>query len=126
MLEAHLQELSHPLNDHRVRAQRFLEAWKRGAALIGTRFFEVKAPSVESATDKNQLRPDWDLVEESIGVLSRGEAAFLAAMCSFFNAEWGQKLLEDVGFPNICDIASKLDREHAEVIAELFLTYSGW
>jgi hypothetical protein len=47
-------------------------------------------------------------------------------MCSFYNAQWGQKLLTEAGFPNICDIASKLDSEHAEVIAELFLTYSGW
>jgi hypothetical protein len=126
MLEAHLQELSHPLNDYRVRAQRFLEAWKRGVTLIGTRFFEIKTSSVGSATDKNQLRPNWDQVEESIGVLSRGEAAFLGAMCSFYNAEWGQRLLQDAGFPNICDIASKLDREHAEIVAELLLTYSGW
>ena len=76
MLEAHLQELSHPLNDYRVRAQRFLDAWKRGVTLIGTRFFEIKTSSAESATDKNQLRPNWDQVEESIGVLSRGETAF--------------------------------------------------
>lgn len=45
MLEAHLRELSHPLNDYRIRAQRFLEAWKRGVTLIGTRFFEIKSSS---------------------------------------------------------------------------------
>lgn len=126
MLEAKLQELSHPMNDYRIRSQPFLEAWKRGIALIGPRFFEVDAVSFGSATDKNDLKPDWNYIEECLGVLSRGEAAFLAGMCSFYNAEWGQKLLTEVGFPNICDLASKLDREHAEVVAELFLTYSGW
>ena len=43
MLEAKMQELSHPMNDYRIRSQRFLEAWKRGIALIGPRFFEVDA-----------------------------------------------------------------------------------
>lgn len=126
MLEAKLQALSHPMNDYRVRSQRFLVAWKRGIVLIGPRFFDADASSFESAADKNDLRPDWNYIEESIGVLSRGEAAFLASMCSFYNAEWGQKLLTDAGFSNICDIASKLDPEQAEVIAELFRTYSGW
>jgi hypothetical protein len=115
MLEAKMQELSHPMNDYRIRSQRFL-----------VRFFEVDAVSFASATDKNDLKPDWEYIEESLGVLSSGEAAFLSGMCSFYNAEWGQKLLTEVGFPNICDLASKLDREHAEVVAELFLTYSGW
>lgn len=126
MPEAKLRELSHPMNDYQVRAQRFLEAWKRGIALIGPRFFDIKASSFESATDKNELRPDWNHIEKSIGALSRGEAAFLAAMCSFYNAEWGQQLLTDAGYPSICDIASKLDTDQAEVIAELFLTYAGW
>ncbi|MEJ2405359.1 MAG: hypothetical protein P8171_13870 [Candidatus Thiodiazotropha sp.] len=126
MHEAKLRELSHPMNDYRIRSQRFLDAWKRGIALIGPRFFEVKSTSFESATDKNELRPDWNVIEESLGVLSRGEAAFLAAMYSFYNAECGQKLLTEAGFPNICDIASRLDREQSEVIAELFLTYGGW
>jgi hypothetical protein len=114
------------LNDYWIRSQRFLEAWKRGIALIGPRFFEVKSSSIESATHKNELRPDWHVIEESLGVLSRGEAVFLAAMYSFYNAECGQILLTEAGHPNICDIASKLDREHAEVIAELLLTYAGW
>ncbi|HSH28982.1 MAG TPA: hypothetical protein VK971_03655 [Thiohalobacter sp.] len=126
MNDSYLQELNHPLNDYRIREERFLAAWKRGIHLIGPQLFLVRAASVEAATDKNELRPDSELIEDSIHVISRGQAAFLGAMCSFFNPDWGQKLLSEIGFPNLCDIAAKLDREHAEVIAELFLTYSGW
>jgi hypothetical protein len=126
MQEAQLQELTHPLNDYRIRTKRFLDAWKQGIALIGPRFFEADAALFKSETSKDDLRPDWDYIEACIGALSRGEAAFLAGMCSFYNAEWGQKLLVEAGYPNICDIAAKLDREQAAVIAELFMTYSGW
>ena len=53
-------------------------------------------------------------------------AAFLAALCAFFNSHWGQVLLERAGCPNLCDLAGKLDAERSAVIAELFLTYQGW
>ena len=112
--------------DYREREQRFLAAWKRGVQLAGPGYFKLKAPTVEAATHKGQLEPDWDLIEETLTARSRGEAAFLAAMCSFYNAEWGQSLLVRAGFPNLCDLASKLDEPHAGIIAELFLNYPGW
>jgi hypothetical protein len=68
------------------RQARFLAAWKRGVRLAGERCFDITAASVDRATDKDQLRPSWDYVEVHLLDRSRGEAAFLAALCSFFNS----------------------------------------
>jgi hypothetical protein len=57
---------------------------------------------------------------------SRGEAAFLAALCAFFNSHWGQGLLERAGCPNLCDLAGTLDGERSAVVMELFINYQGW
>jgi hypothetical protein len=108
------------------RQARFLAAWKRGVQLAGESCFDITAISVDRATDKDQLRPRWDHVEETLLHRSRGDAAFLAALCTFFNSHWGQALLERAGAPNLRDLAVTLDAERAAVIAELFRTYPGW
>lgn len=113
-------------NDANERAERFLVAWKRGVALAGESYFLVETPNVAEATHRDQLRPNYALVEDAIGRVSAGQGAFLAAMYSFFNAEDGQRLLARAGYSNICDLAAKLERAHADVIAELFLNYHGW
>ena len=108
------------------RQARFLMAWKRGVRLAGEPCFDITAASVDRATDKDQLRPSWDYVEVHQLDRSRGEAAFLAALCSFFNSHWGQALLERAGYPNLCDLAGTLDSERSAVVTELFLNYQGW
>ena len=114
------------VSDWRAREEAFLRAWKHGVRLAGERCFDITAASLEVATDKDQLRPSWDHVEAHLLDRSRGEAAFLAALCSFFNSHWGQALLERAGYPNLCDLAERLDAERTGVIAELFLSYQGW
>ena len=114
------------VSDWQEREERFLRAWKRGVRLAGERCFDITSASIEGAIDKDQLRPSWDYVEAYLTDRSKGEAAFLAALCSFFNSHWGQALLERAGYPNLCDLAEKLDAERAGVIAELFLSYQGW
>ncbi len=114
------------VSDWRAREEAFLSAWKHGVRLAGERCFDITAASLEVATDKDQLRPSWDHVEAHLLDRSQGEAAFLAALCSFFNSHWGQALLERAGYPNFCDLAGTLDAERSRVIAELFLSYQGW
>lgn len=114
------------MQDLREREKRFLDAWKRGVHMAGKTCFKLKVPAIDDATHKSQLEPDWSYIEETLTARSHGEAAFLAAMCSFYNAEWGQILLVRAGYPNLCDLAAKLDEPHAAVIAELFLNYPGW
>ena len=120
---ARYAELKGPMGQ---RQARFLAAWKRGVRLAGERCFDITAANVDRAIDKDQLRPSWDHVEAHLLDRSRGEAAFLAALCAFFNSDWGQGLLERAGCPNLCDLAGKLDAERSAIIAELFLAYQGW
>lgn len=121
-----LAQMCEAMIDAGARPARFLAAWKRGVLIAGAHYFHVKADSVEAATDKWQLKPNQEAIENALGVVSDGQGAFLAAMYSFFNPDKGQELLADVGRPNICDLAGRLDNERAEVIAELFLSYAGW
>ena len=115
-----------PEGEWEPRQARFLAAWKRGVRLASERCFDITAASVDRATDKDQLRPSWDYIEVHLLDRSRGEAAFLAALCSFFNSHWGQALLERAGYPNLCDLAATLDAERSAVVTELFLNYQGW
>lgn len=107
--------------------RRFLGAWKRGVELAGKGYFHVRSDSVAEASDKDDLRPDWEHIKAVIGGLSHGEQVFLASMYSFFNAEDGQLLFDMLAEPaNPCAIARILDADRAQVIADLLITYRGW
>jgi hypothetical protein len=120
------RQLAEARADAIARPPRFLAAWKRGVKLAGAQYFHVRAISVEAATDKNELKPNRQAIQDAIDEISRGQGAFLAAMYSFYNCNDGQELLIQAGYPNICDLAAKLDKDHAEIISELFLSYAGW
>jgi len=110
----------------------FLTAWIQGIKIVGESWFTFnptfceKAERIEQVTDKWQVIPNFELINERIGVLSGGEAALLAAMCSFYNAEWGGKLMLDGGLLGLADLSGKLDLQGNRVIAELMLNYTGW
>lgn len=109
------------------KKQRFLGAWKRAVLLAGPHLFGVERADVDTAQDKNELRPDWPLIESAVGPMSRGERVFLIAICGFFNAEWSQEMAtandERVLVP---DLASRLDNERRQVVADLLTSYQGW
>lgn len=105
----------------------FLEAWKAGVKLAGPSWFEVHSASVGEALDKNELRPNWDLIEAESGPLSHGERVFLYALCAFFNGEWGRELFarfNETGHPQ--ELAQILDGPRIEIIAALMTHYRGW
>lgn len=105
----------------------FLERWKEGVKLAGTRFFDIKADSVEAATDKNQLRPSESLGEQASAELTDGERLFLYALCSFFNHEWAAELSgREAETGNVGELAQHLDQERVQVIADLLVSYRGW
>ncbi len=114
-----------------VAPTRFLAAWIVGVSIIGEEWFTqgksaVKPASLDQATDKWQLIPNWDLVSERISVLSSGEAALLAVMCSFYNSEWGGELMRNMGIQGMADISGTLDLRERKVLSELLLNYTGW
>ncbi len=110
----------------------FLDAWVRGVKIIGEAWFTAnprfckKAPSLDQVTDKWQVIPNSELINERIGVLSGGEAALLAAMCSYYNAEWGGQLMQDLGLQGLADLSATLDLRGNRIIADLMLNYTGW
>lgn len=111
---------------------KFLSAWVAGVRIIGEGYFTHNpryaepANSLNEVSDKWQLIPKWEFVEKSIGVLSGGEAALLAAMCSFYNSEWGDKLLHDLEIRGLGDVSGKLDVKERKILSDLMLYYTGW
>lgn len=107
---------------------RFLAAWKR-AVMVCPRLFHCDAPSIATATDKEQLRPNWEAVEGFLR--SKPEpwlCKFIMSACSFYNDEWMKEWAKRLRLPRtpIGDLAIKLDMEHREILAALLTSYRGW
>ena len=103
----------------------FLKAWKAGIKKVGENYFELKCP-IDNITDKWQACPKTPFILEVAGSISHGQAALLGLMCSFYNSEDGQKILEKVILPNFVDALAILDDESRKIVSDLCLTYSGW
>ncbi len=114
-----------------VAPSKFLAAWVAGVNIIGEEWFTqgnsaVKPDSLCQTTDKWQQIPNWDLVNERIGVLSSGEAALLAVMCSFYNSNFGGDLMRNIGIQGMADISGALGLRERKILSELLLNYTGW
>lgn len=105
--------------------ERFLAAWKQGVKLLGTQFFDVKG-NVDETTEKWQLAPNIVFINETIDGYSHGQQVLLGLMCSFYNSEDGQEILEKAGAANLVDALGIIDLKGREIIAELWLNYTGW
>ena len=105
------------------------DAWKRGVAIAGARWFGDGQTTPENAGSKWDLAPRVADIEASIGVLSSGEAVFLAALVAFYNDRTGGHLLQNaVGVEvfGLADISAALDEPRRRVIADLLVSYPGW
>lgn len=103
----------------------FDAAWIRGVQIAGRRFFRSEGASADSSS-KWDFYPDFDVISSALGVLSTGEAVFLAAMYSFFNPDTGAELLRRLGADSPGFVAASLDEKRRRVIAELTVSYAGW
>lgn len=110
----------------KVKSIIFLEAWKQGINKVGAEFFDIKANTVDAATDKLQLQPNFKFIKEAIGGYSHGKQVLLGLMYSFYNPEDGQKLLEQSNTANFVDALNVLDDEGKKIISQLWLNHSGW
>lgn len=105
----------------------FFEAWLKGVRIAGPLYFgDGTAANVDRAKSKYDLAPDYDAVESALGVLSSGEAVFLAAMYSFFNDHAGGKMLAELDAGGLAGISAHLDEHRCRVIADLLVSYAGW
>jgi hypothetical protein len=104
----------------------FFDAWRAGAAIAGERFFGDGTYSPSTARSKWDLEPQVESISTNLGVLSSGEAMFLAAMVSFYDSRSGGEMLNQVGADGLSDIAARLDESRRQVLADLLVSYPGW
>lgn len=123
----HLANMVRRHDEARARPARFLAAWKKAVVLAGPRFFDVLVDDVAAADDKNQLRPNPELIADTAGVLSSGERVFLLALVCLFNSEDAMALCQRYGEAiDPRTLADTLDYERLGVLVNLMQNYAGW
>jgi hypothetical protein len=101
----------------------FFDAWLSGVALAGPQWF---GDGSGVGSSKWHLAPRYDEISAALGWLSSGEAVFLAAMYSFYNADMGGQMLATLGVGGVGGVAARLDDKRRRVIAALLVSYGGW
>ena len=120
------------INEHYAVAPKlFLEAWKEAVNKIGIRYFQCQRgytiPMEASvATDKWQLIPNIDAMENRLGTCSVGEGVFMAAVLSFYNSEISENFMHYNQMFGLGDIAGRLDLDEVDIVTRLMLNHTGW
>jgi len=104
----------------------FFDAWARGVEIAGPRWFKRDDWGASDVPSKWDYAPDFEAIEDSLGVLSSGEAAFLAAMVSFYSPQGGRELMTKLNLGSPGSVAAVLDEKRRRVIADLTVSYAGW
>ena len=109
----------------------FLAAWKKAVIFAGERLFthhrDYSAPtSIDEATDKWQLIPNYEVIETYLKTASTGEALFVAVLYSFYNGDDGCAMYQDLGYHGLGDIAYRLEYEQLQIVTELMRYHTGW
>ena len=126
-LEHHFQRLREERAFFSGAPVRFFLAWKKAAELAGPQYFgDGTKENLGRASAKNDLRPDLDMMGRAIGVVSPGEGVFLAVLYSFYNDTDAVPLLKMAGVEGMADIASRLDLQRRQLVADLLVNYTGW
>lgn len=122
-----IEQIAHEIELNRLSQTAFLDAWKDGIALIGETHFVITSSSVVEANDKFQLCPDFEILRQSLGVLSGGERRFLIGMCQFYSDSGVANLCHQLGIniPSLADLAL-LDEKHRSILVRLLNSYTGW
>ncbi len=108
-----------------IPADPFLEAWKEAVTVIGPKFFGPG--TLQTATNKNHLRPDYKEINRVIRVFSGGERRFVVGAISFYNSTWAVELAKSVGEgPTLCDVTCHLNRDWVAILFRLAIHYRGW
>jgi hypothetical protein len=113
-------------NHSAIAEDRFLSAWKQGIKKVGVECFTIKSDNIDLATDKWELAPNFEFIKENFAGYSHGIQVLLSLMYSFYDAEEGQKLLEQCKTPNLVDAQVVLDLEGREIVAALWSNHTGW
>lgn len=123
VIRAHARSLKH----YEQAPARFLAAWKRAVSMIGSPYFHCDGVDhYTNATNREQIRPNTEMIDRHIGVCSTGQGVFIGAVCSFYNGSWGLNLSSIHGYSAHGDIAGRLDLQQNEILVELMLNHTGW
>lgn len=126
VLKLTTDDLKNLRNQQIDREHNFFECWKQCVEIAGIEYFgDGTKQSFESAATKWDLEPSVLRIENKIRLMSRGEAAFIASMVSFYNDIKGGDLSSIAKVKSIGDL-SILDAQRRELIACLLTTYCGW
>ena len=82
--------------------------------------------SVDQATDKWQLIPNYEVIKDYLKAASTGEALFIAVLYSFYNGDDGWEMYQDLGYRGLGDIAYRLEYEQLQIVTELMRYHTGW
>lgn len=104
----------------------FLDAWKDGLQLAGVSFFGCQAGRPADAVHWHQLTPKLDVMRRELPNRAQADAAFAAAMASFYNAEEGHKLMTRAGCHSFGGLATLLDIRRRAILACLLVNFRGW
>ena len=127
MIANHHAKLQRVRDHYSNASEKFLAAWIRAIALIGPEYFHcVDIDSYKNATDKDQIRPNTELIEERINVCSVGEGVFIGVVMSFFNDKWGAGICDAFGYHGIGGAANRLELDEMDIAMELFNSHTGW
>lgn len=107
-------------------APAFLDAWLRGVEIAGWRWFGNGKPPETEPRSKSDAVPRYDDIISALGWLSSGEATFLVAMYSFFNAYAAIEMWDTIAVRPLAHVAASLDEPRRRVIADLLIAYEGW
>ena len=123
-----LSKLAMRIEENRPRPpEEFLAAWQDGIRLAGEHLYQIQSDSVESATDRDQLRPDHEVIVASLGGMSPSQGVFVLSLDQFFSDSTVRDLCDELEypFPSLTDIAN-LDAQYRSAILRLLSSYSGW
>ena len=105
----------------------FLNAWKHAIAVSQTPgLFCCSARNIDTATNKDQLRPKVKDIRRKLAEYPKSRGAFLATLVSFYNPEEGASIARKLGVEGVGGLAINLNDEQRHAIAELFITHKGW
>ena len=95
------------------RNRLFLKSWKVAVNQIGPELFAVKSATVDAATHKDELRPDFKAIAEHVHTRYDDHHYFLFMVVSFFSFVEIEKIFISVGigFPRVIDLQLLDDTE---------------
>lgn len=104
----------------------FLTAWKRGVMASGTPSLFYNGDMLDRTAHLHRLAPKTKDIAKRISSYPKSQAAFLAALVSFYNPEEGARLAKKVGCNGLGDISLNLSTEQRFILADLLIHHAGW